>query len=127
MIINMLKSKIHRAVVTQANIHYVGSITIDAQLMEAAGLLEYELVHVVDIDNGNRLETYIIAGPRGKGDICLNGAAARLVHVGDNVIIMAYCLIDQASMKEYKPKIVFVDNKNAVTDISSGETHGEIK
>lgn len=94
MIINMLKSKIHRAVVTEANINYIGSITIDKDIIDAAGLHEYELVHVVDINNGNRLETYIIAGPRGKGDICLNGAAARLVHVGDNVIIMSYCKID---------------------------------
>lgn len=127
MVINMLKSKIHRAIVTEANIHYVGSITIDADLMEAAGLFEYELVHVVDIDNGNRLETYAIAGPRGNGDICLNGAAARRVHVGDHVIIMAYCQIDQACIKEYKPRIVFVDKKNVVVDITSFEKHGEIK
>jgi aspartate 1-decarboxylase len=127
MILNILKSKIHRAVVTEANINYVGSITIDKDIMEAAGLYEYEQVHVVNVNNGNRLETYIIEGQRGKGDICLNGAAARLVHIGDNVIIMAYCQINQKEALKHQPKIVFVDEKNSITEIKSYETHGEIK
>lgn len=127
MFINLLKSKIHRAVVTEANIHYVGSITIDRDLMDAAGLYENELAHVVDIDNGHRLETYVIPGPRGKGDICLNGAAARLVHVGDRVIIMAYCQIDRKEAEAHKPVVVFVDRDNKVTEIGSGEMHGETR
>jgi aspartate 1-decarboxylase len=127
MFLNMLKSKIHRAVVTEANINYVGSITIDKDIMDAAGLHEYELAHVVDINNGNRLETYIIAGPRGMGDICLNGAAARLVHAGDHVIIMSYCQIDAEKVSENKPKIVFVDKNNSIIQIESYEKHGEIK
>ena len=127
MVINMLKSKIHRAVITEANIDYVGSITVDANLLDAAGFFEYEQVHVVDIDNGNRLVTYVIAGPRGKGDICLNGAAARLVSIGDKVIIMAYCQIDRKDVAEHKPKIVFVDQSNIMTKIKSCETHGEIE
>ena len=127
MVVNMLKSKIHRAVVTEANINYVGSITIDRDLMDAAGLHEYELAHVVDIDNGNRLETYVIAGPRGEGDICLNGAAARRVHVGDRVIIMAYCQIEESETRRHKPMIVFVDTDNRVVDIEQSETHGQIR
>lgn len=127
MIISLLKSKIHRAVVTEANINYVGSITIDKDIMDEANLYEYEKVHVVNINNGKRLETYIIAGERGKGDICLNGAAARLVHVGDEVIIMAYCQIKEKNVAEHKPKIVFVDKKNSITEIKSYELHREIK
>lgn len=123
--VTMLKSKIHRAIVTEANINYVGSITVDQDIMDAAGLFEHELVHVVDIDNGNRLETYIIAGPRGNGDICLNGAAARLVIVGDTVIIMSYCQIDSESVPEHKPKIVFVDHENKVKEVKSKEKHAE--
>lgn len=126
-ILNMLKSKIHRAIVTESNIDYVGSITIDKNLMDAAGLFEYEQVHVTDIDNGNRLVTYIIAGVRGNGDICLNGAAARLVNVGDRVIIMAYCQIDSKDVGDYMPKILFVDNNNSVREIKSCEIHGEIE
>lgn len=125
--LNMLKSKIHRAVVTEANINYVGSITIDKGLMDAAGLYEYELVHVVDINNGNRLETYIIAGQSGNGDICLNGAAARLVHVGDHVIIMSYCQISGDEAATHQPKIVFVDENNSISEIAAFEKHGEIK
>lgn len=127
MLLNMLKSKIHRAVVTEANINYVGSITIDRNIMEAAGIFEYELVHVVNINNGKRLETYVIEGERGKGDICLNGAAARMVHVGDNIIIMGYCQLDQNEVKNHEPKIVFVDNKNNITQIEHSEKHREIK
>jgi len=100
MMLTMLKAKIHRAVVTEANLNYVGSITIDAALMEAAGILEYEQVHVVDINNGNRFETYVISGSRDSGVICLNGAAARLVQPGDQVIIMAYCSVDANEAKK---------------------------
>jgi len=127
MFLNMLKAKIHRAVVTEANIDYVGSITIDQDILDAAGLNEYESVHVADIDNGNRLETYIIAGERGKRDICLNGAAAKLVNVNDKVIIMAYCQLDEKEINQHKPKMVFVDNENKITEIKSFEKHGEIK
>lgn len=127
MYLNLLKSKIHRATVTEANINYVGSITIDKDILDAAGLNEYELVHIADIDNGNRLETYIIAGERGKGDICLNGAAAKLVNVGDKVIIMAYCHIDEKEIMQHKPTNVFVNNENKISEIKSFEKHGEIK
>mgnify|MGYP000955506392 CR=1 FL=1 len=125
--INMLKSKIHRAVVTEADINYVGSITIDRDLMDAAGLFEYEQVHVVDVDNGSRLVTYVIEGERGNGDICLNGAAARLVNVGDRVIIMSFTQVSAEAVAAHSPKIVFVDRNNSVTDIKNLETHGEIK
>lgn len=124
MILNMLKSKIHRAVVTEANLNYVGSITIDLDLMDAAGLFEYEQVQVVDITNGSRLETYCIAGPRGSGVICLNGAAARLVCVGDQVIIMAYCQIDSDEVEEHRPQIIFVDEANHITETRDCEEHG---
>jgi aspartate 1-decarboxylase len=96
MLLNALKGKIHRATVVQAELNYVGSITIDEELMEAAGIMEYEKVQVVDVDNGNRLETYVIAGDRGSGMICLNGAAARCVSTGDKVIIMCYAIMDAA-------------------------------
>lgn len=108
-----LKSKIHRATVTQADLDYVGSITIDKTLMEAAGIREFEQVHVADIDNGNRLVTYAIAGAPGSGILCMNGAGARLMSCGDKVIIMAYCHLDEEEMKGWEPKIVFVDEKNA--------------
>lgn len=108
----MMKSKIHRATVTDANLHYVGSITVDRDLMEAANLLEYEQVAVVDIDNGARLETYVIEGERGSGAICLNGAAARLVSPGDKVIIISYAEYDEAELENYAPTIVHVDTAN---------------
>ncbi len=127
MIVNILKSKIHRATVTQANVHYVGSITIDEALMQAAGLYEYEQVLVADVDNGNRLITYVIHGPKGKGDICLNGAAARLMNIGDKIIIMSFCQLSKEELKTHKPKIVFVDDKNKKNEISVFEKHGEIK
>lgn len=123
----MLKAKIHRAVVTEANIDYVGSITIDKELLDAAGLFEYEQVHVVDVDNGSRLVTYAIAGPKGGGDICLNGAAARLVNVGDRVIIMAYCQMDNNEAAGHTPKVVFVNKDNNITSIKACEIHGEIE
>jgi aspartate 1-decarboxylase len=112
----MMKSKIHRATVTDADLHYVGSITVDADLMAAADLTEYEQVAVVDIDNGARLETYVIAGAPGSGDICLNGAAARLVSPGDKVIIISYADFDEAEMVDYAPRIVHVDTANVAID-----------
>lgn len=113
---SMMKSKIHRATVTDANLHYVGSITVDRDLMDAADLLEYEQVAVVDVDNGARLETYVIEGPRGSGAICLNGAAARLVAPGDKVIIISYADYEQAELDRYAPTIVHVDTSNAMVD-----------
>lgn len=125
--ITMLKGKIHRATVTQAELNYVGSITVDSALLAAAGILEYEKVQVVDIDNGNRLETYTIAGEEGSGVICLNGAAARCVGVGDLVIIMAYCNMTPDEAKEHKPSVVFVDGDNKIKKVSEYEKHGEIE
>ena len=124
--ITMLKSKIHRATVTQAEVDYVGSITIDEELLEAAGIYEYEKVQVADVNNGNRLETYTIAGERGSGVICLNGAAAKLANVGDKVIIMAYAEMRTDEIKENPPKVVFVDTENKITKISSYEKHGQL-
>ncbi|MDR0405694.1 MAG: aspartate 1-decarboxylase [Clostridiales bacterium] len=112
--LTMLKSKIHRAVVTEANADYVGSITVDKALMDAAGIFEYEQVHVVDVDNGSRLVTYAIAGREGAGGICLNGAAARLMNVGDKVIIMAYCRVSPREAERHTPAVVFVDGKNQI-------------
>ncbi|MHB1313953.1 MAG: aspartate 1-decarboxylase [Christensenellales bacterium] len=126
MVITMLKSKIHRAVVTGADINYVGSITIDRDLMDAAGLFAYEKVQIADINNGNRLETYVIEGPRGKGDICLNGAAAKLVEVSDCIIIMAYCQMDANEAAKHNPRIVFVDEKNRIIRTELREQHGMI-
>jgi aspartate 1-decarboxylase len=110
----MLKSKIHRATVTQADLHYVGSVTVDEDLMDAADLLAGEQVAVVDITNGARLETYVIAGPRGSGVIGINGAAARLVHPGDLVILIAYGVMDSAEARSHVPRVVFVDAENRV-------------
>ena len=107
--VTMLKGKIHRATVTQAELDYVGSITVDEELLEKAGMLEYEKVQIVDVNNGNRFETYTIAGERGSGMICLNGAAARCVSVGDKVILMTYAQYDEEEAKTHKPKVVFVD------------------
>ena len=124
MTIEMLKSKIHRATVVQAELNYVGSITVDAALLEAAGIYEYEKVQVVDVNNGNRLETYTIAGERGSGMICLNGVAARCVSVGDKVIIMSYASMTPEEAKEFSPKVVFVDEDNKVDKITNYEKHG---
>ena len=104
----MLKSKIHRATVTGSDLHYVGSITIDADLLEAADIREHEQVHVVDVDNGARFETYTIAGARGSGEIKINGAAARLVHTGDTVIVISYATYDERELDRYEPKVVHV-------------------
>lgn len=112
----MMKSKIHRATVTDADLHYVGSVTVDQDLMDAADLVEFEQVAVVDIDNGARLETYVIAGPRGGGDLCLNGAAARLVSPGDRVIVISYADYEDAELATYAPRIVHVDTANSVVD-----------
>jgi aspartate 1-decarboxylase len=112
----MMKSKIHRATVTDADLHYVGSITVDRDLMDEADLMEFEQVAVVDIDNGARLETYVIEGARGSGDICLNGAAARLVSPGDRVIIISYADYDDAELERYAPRIVHVDRSNRPID-----------
>ncbi|MBA7469366.1 Aspartate 1-decarboxylase [subsurface metagenome] len=110
----MLKGKIHRARVTDANLNYEGSITIDELLMEAADILPYERVQVLDIDNGARLETYAITGERGSGEICINGAAARLVSVGDKVIILAYSIVSDEEARDAKPRLINVDERNAI-------------
>lgn len=117
----MLKSKIHRAVVTDANLHYVGSVTIDPDLLDAADILEHEQVAIVDIDNGARLETYAIAGVRGSGDMCLNGAAARLVQPGDRIIVISYAEYDVAEMADYVPRVVHVDTGNRQIDAVTAE------
>lgn len=113
----MLKSKIHRALVTEADINYVGSMTIDEEIMEAADLLEHEKVHVLDITNGHRLETYVIRGERGSGRICANGAAAHLIHRGDLVIIASYAQVLEDKAKEYPAKVVLVDEKNKISAV----------
>jgi aspartate 1-decarboxylase len=111
----MCKSKIHRATVTGADLNYVGSITVDPELMEAADLLEFEQVHVVNINNGARFETYVIPGTAGAGEICLNGAAARLAHTGDKVIIISYAQYDRSELESYRPVFIFVDEENHIT------------
>ncbi|MEX2982714.1 aspartate 1-decarboxylase [Streptomyces sp. C36] len=113
----MMKSKIHRATVTQADLHYVGSLTVDADLMEAADLLPGEKVDIVDINNGARLSTYVIEGPRGTGVIGINGAAARLISPGDLVIVIAYGSMDDAEARTFEPRVVFVDEHNAVAHL----------
>jgi aspartate 1-decarboxylase len=110
----MLKSKIHRATVTDCDLHYVGSITIDPDLLEAADILVHEQVHVLDVDNGARFETYTIEGERGSGEIKLNGAAARLVHRGDKVIVISYAAYDEAELERYEPRVVHVDARNRI-------------
>lgn len=121
----MMKSKLHRATVTEANLEYVGSITIDRDLMDAADLLPNEKVQVVDNNNGARLETYVIEGPRGSGVICLNGAAARLVQPGDNVIIISYAELEDAEARAWEPTVVFVDEDNRIAGYG-GEVHGAV-
>lgn len=128
MTMEMLKGKIHRATVVQAELNYVGSITVDQDLLDAAGILEYEKVQIVDIDNGSRFETYTIAGERGSGMLCLNGAAARCVSVGDKVIIMAYAQMTPQEVQEgYHPNVVFVDDDNQVARVTTYEKHGLLK
>ena len=113
----MLKSKIHRALVTDANLHYEGSVTVDPDLMEAADLLPYEQVHVLDIDNGARLQTYVIEGERGSGHIVVNGAAAHLIHKGDTVIILSYVTLPEDDARRLEPRLVYVDDQNRIVRI----------
>lgn len=124
--IEMLKGKIHRATVTQAELDYVGSITVDEALLGAAGIREYQKVQVVNINNGNRIETYTIAGEKNSGVICLNGAAARHFSPNDLVIIMAYASYSEKDLENYSPKVVFVDDENKIKKISSYEKHGTL-
>jgi aspartate 1-decarboxylase len=125
MLRTMMKSKIHRATVTQADLHYVGSVTVDEDLLEAADLLPGELVHIVDITNGARLETYTIPGPRGTGVLGINGAAARLVQPGDLVILIAYAQMETAEARGLRPRVVFVDSENRV--VATGRDPAEAR
>lgn len=127
MMLTMLKGKIHRATIRQAELNYVGSITVDPVLLEAAGIREYEMVQVVDCNNGSRLETYTIAGEPGSGMICLNGAAARLVQPGDTCIIMCYCQVTPEEAKTHRPNVVFVNENNQISEVTQYELHGEVK
>ncbi len=127
MFITMFKGKIHRATVTEANLNYVGSITIDSDLLDAAGILPGEKVQIVNNNNGERLETYTIPGARGSGIICLNGAAARLTQVGDIVIIIAYAMMTTEEAKSFEPKVVFVDRNNRIDGIEEVEHHGDTR
>ena len=124
--LTMLKGKIHRVTVKQAALDYVGSITIDEDLMDAAGIVEYEQVQIVDVNNGSRFMTYTIAGERGSGMICLNGAAARCVSVGDLIIIMCYAQMTPEEAKEHHPKVVFVDDENKIARVTNYEKHGKL-
>jgi aspartate 1-decarboxylase len=123
----MCKSKIHRATVTDANLAYEGSITLDQGLMEAADMLEYEHVHVVNINNGARFETYVITGARGSGDVVLNGAAARLVQPGDKVIIMSYAGYDEAELEGFEPRVIFVDDANRIVERGARERAHQLR
>lgn len=125
--LTMLKSKIHRATVVQAELDYIGSITVDQDLLDASGILEYEQVQIVNINNGSRFETYTISGQRGSGLICLNGAAARHVQVGDKIIIMCYAQLTPEEAKTHQPQVVFVDDNNAVSRVSRYEKHGRLE
>ncbi len=127
MLLTMFKSKLHRATVTEANLNYVGSITIDKNLLDAANILPGEKVQIVNNNNGARLETYTIEGARDSGVVCLNGAAARLVQPGDTVIIIAYAQVDSEEAKSFKPTVVFVDDDNKIVETAEKEVHGEIK
>ena len=125
MLIEMMKSKIHRAIVTEACLDYIGSITIDSELMRAAGIFENEKIQICNVENGNRLETYVIPGEPNSGEICINGAAAHLVNPGDKVILITYCSVEISKAAEHKPTVVFVDDKNHITSIK-GETASTI-
>ncbi len=125
--LRVLKSKIHRATVKQAALDYVGSITVDKELLDASGILEYEEVQIVDVNNGNRFSTYTIAGEEGSGMICLNGAAARCVSEGDKIIIMSYALMNPEEVTENPPKVVFVDDDNKISRITRSEKHGRLE
>jgi aspartate 1-decarboxylase len=115
----MLKSKVHRATITDSDLNYVGSITMDPDLLEAADILEHELVHVLDVNNGARFETYTISGRRGSGEVKVNGAAARLVHTGDIVIVVSYGVYDEADLETYEPRVVHVDTANRIVDVNA--------
>lgn len=127
MTISVLKSKIHRATVTQSELDYIGSITIDGELLEKAGILEYQKVQIVDVNNGSRFETYTICGERGSGIICLNGAAARCVQKGDKIIIMAYSDMTPQEAADNPPTVLFLDDNNAVQRITRYEKHGRLE
>ena len=127
MTVELLKAKIHRATVVQAELDYVGSITVDSELLEASGILEYEKVQIVDINIGSRFETYTIAGERGSGMICLNGAAARCVSTGDKIIIMSYASMTPEEAKTHKPTVIFVDDDNRISRVTNYEKHGLLK
>lgn len=127
MTMEILKGKIHRATVTQAELDYVGSITVDETLLEASGIREYEKVQIVDVNNGSRFETYTICGEKGSGMICLNGAAARQVSVGDKIIIMAYAGFTEEEAEHHKPKVVFVDDENRISRLTNYEKHGRLE
>jgi len=122
----MLKGKIHRVRVTQAELDYVGSITVDEDLLDAAGIFEYEKVQIVDINNGQRFETYTIKGERGSGIVCLNGAAARCVQKNDLIIIMSYAQMSEEEAKQHRPYVVFADENNKISEISRYEKHGRL-
>lgn len=124
MLLSMFKGKLHRATVTQADLNYVGSVTIDAELLEKSGILPGEKVQIVNLNNGERFETYTIRGEAGSGVVCLNGAAARLVQVGDKVIIIAYALMDAEEAKTFQPNVLVLDEKNRVIRIKHEEVHG---
>lgn len=127
MFLTMFKSKLHRAVVTEANLNYVGSITIDSELMKSANILPGEKVQIVNNNNGERFETYTIEGEPNSGVICVNGAAARLVQPGDKIIIIAYAIMTKEEAEEFKPSILFLDENNGIAEIKDREVHGEIK
>ena len=124
MLLTMFKAKLHRATVTQADLNYVGSVTIDSELLEKSGILPGEKVQIVNINNGERFETYTIEGEAGSGVICLNGAAARLVQVGDKVIIIAYAQMDENEAKTFKPSVLVLDDDNKIKHIRHQEVHG---
>ena len=123
--ITLLKSKIHRATVTQADVHYVGSLTLDPDLIAAAGLYPFERVEVADVDNGERLATYVIEGERGSGTVCMNGAAALKIGVGDRIIIFAYSQVEPEAAASHRPKLVFVDDANAITQVQDAIVAGQ--
>lgn len=127
MLITLMKSKIHRATVTEANLHYVGSITIDSDLIKAGGIYINEKVQICNVTNGTRMETYVIEGEAGSGVICINGAAAHLANPGDVVIIIAYAQMDEIDAAKHQPKVIFVNNDNKIIEKSSIEVHSEIK
>lgn len=124
MLRTLFKGKIHRATVTEANLNYMGSITVDRELMQAADILPYELVQVVNVTTGSRFETYAIAGPSGSGVVCLNGGAARLAHPGDIVILITYAQVDEQALADWAPRVVMVDGQNRITEVRTGEPIG---